>query len=212
MTYKSLVMRHSGIYVVRYNLEHTSAPHNLITDTITPLWKKYEPWATYNDVSQTVTRKTGRVIDIAYDETGDVMGVYIFRIFQYGLWRIMFRGNSYSSLSIRGVGSSLLRLTLKQYYPDKLITFTSQDRVYAFLSYFGEILPTMNKSPDGEELRLLSQLAGRSCKVDERTLIVKDFYYDKHVAQGSAVRNKYVHDLFTKLGRRDAYALIVRCK
>ncbi len=208
---ESLVGYYNGIKVVRYNLEQNFAPYNFITDTIKPLWQKYEPWATHDDVYQTVTRKVGRKIDILYDINGNVLGFYIFRIFRYGPWNVMFRGNSFISTRIRGIGVSLLNSAIKNYNPDRLVTFTSQERVYAFLSHFGEILPALNKKPSITEWHLLSRLAGSIHEVNKDTLAVCDFYPHKHEQQGDAVKNEYISNLFATLGDKDAYAVMVRC-
>ncbi|KXJ97899.1 MAG: hypothetical protein UZ19_OD1000963 [Parcubacteria bacterium OLB19] len=209
---ESLVAFYKGVKVLRYDLENDLSNRNLITEMIIPIWQKYEPWTTYNDVYQTVSRKVGRTIDILFDEDGAVLGFYIFRVFKYGSWKVMFRGNTFISSSIRGIGVLLLKSAIKHYSPDKIVTFTSEERIYALLNHFGEIVPALNKKISLDEWQLLSKLAGSTYELDKDTLMVRDFYQYKHQRQGNFVKSEYVRSLFGALGKKDAYALLVRCK
>lgn len=208
--YEPIIMHLGTGCMARYNLEHESVPRNYITDVITPLWQQYEPWATNEEIRQTVSKKPGRMIDLALDMHGNVCGFYIFRIFQYGSWKVMFRGNAISVANIRA-GVQSLKSAVKQYSPDRIIAFTSQERVYALLSHFGQILPSKNSSLSKQEWLLLSKLAGRAYTVDPHTLLVCSFYNGQHTRQGDPVGDECVHYMFSQLGYRDAYALIVRC-
>ncbi|MBP9842506.1 MAG: hypothetical protein KBC62_00720 [Candidatus Pacebacteria bacterium] len=122
----------------------------------------------------------------------------------------MFRGNSYSDANVRGVGAALLKSTVRQYHPDKIVTFTSEERVYGFLSYFGDILPAFNKRLEPEEMELMSRLAGCKHTIEADTMIVKNFYQEQHIKQGGIVRDKNISNLFSKLNYRDAFALLIR--
>lgn len=208
----TLIARYGDVKSVRYSLDNDLVNRSLIAEMITPIWQRYEPWATYDDLYQTIVRKDGRMIDILFDVDGGILGFYIFRVFQYKSWRVMFRGNTFISTNARGIGALLLKSAIKYYSPDKIITFTSEERVYALLSHFGEILPALNKQPSIDEWQLLSKLAGNAHQLNKDTLIVRDFYKHKHERQGGAVKNVYVSKLFSNLGKNDAYALLVRCK
>lgn len=199
-----------SVKIIRYNLEQVSGIDNIIANLIISLWQEYEPWATIDDLRNNLVNKRGRSIDIAYDLKGDVVGFYIFRVFHYNSWRVMFRGNSFSSKKIRGVGKPLFDLTLKQFNPDVLISFTNQERVYKFLSFYGDILPFPDKKLRDEEFALLSQIAGKSYVINRDTLIIRDFYKDRHERQGVYVRDEITRNFFDVLSNKDAYALLVR--
>lgn len=204
----TLVFSWNDSKVLRYSLESEICPG--IIDSVTCLWQKYEPWATKNNVEQMLSKKSGRYLDIAYDnKTGEAVGFYVFRVFQYGPWQVMFRGSSFSLKKVRGIGAPFLKLIIKQFKPDRLVTFTNQERVYRLLSFYGEIFPNQTKNINDKEMKVLSQLAGRRHKI-ENSLIVRDFYSDKHKKQGRLVRDCGTQSIFSKLGKRDALAILVR--
>ena len=198
--------------VVRFNLENDSAPRGYIAESIKILWRKYEPWASGAEIYQTISKKTGRVVDLVYDASGNVSGFYIFRVFRHKSWRVMFRGNSYSDDNVKGIGAPLFKLILKQYEPDRIVTFTPQMRACAFLSYFGELVPSKRTRVTKCELEILSQLAGPTHHIDPDTLIVRDFYRESHDSQGNPVRDEKIKNMFSLLGKRDAYAIVLRCE
>lgn len=212
MKFEKPILQVNNINVIRYDLQYESESSDFVAHSIVNLWKEYEPWSTFNDIKNIVTIKPGRMIDIAYDQCGNVVGFYVFRIFQFDSLKIMFRGSSYSIINVRGIGVPLLNLTLKQFFPDRLVTFSNQERVYKLLSYFGEIFPDKDKSLDFKEMKLLSQLVGSKNQINEDSLLIKDFYNDKHLMQGNRVKDEYVRYLFSKLGKRDAYAILVRVR
>lgn len=188
-----------------------AVPDNTTLTGIMNLWREYEPWATDDEIRQTVSVKPGRVLDLVYDEKNNLSGFYVFRMFEFNGWKVMFRGNSYSGLAVRGIGSELFRMTMKEYSPDRVVSFTPQVRAFTFLSHFGELLPSPSAKPTPAELKLVSTLAGKNHTVDAETLVVKNFYRSTHDQQGARPKSRTINSMFELLGKRDAFALILRC-
>lgn len=205
-------MNFGSVTVQRYDLESTDAPRNHLFRMMKPVWLRYEPWATDDDIFQTISQKVGRFIDVAYNRDNHMCGFSIFRAFEYRSRRIMFRGNSYFTHDIRGVGAPLMRKTMQQFKPDRIITFTPQLRVYAFWRHFGEILPAEGKRVSDPEFTLVSRLAGSEHPVDRDTLVVRNLYQQLQAQEGRPVQEKAVKQLFAQLTERDALAIVVRCK
>lgn len=197
--------------VRRYDLNQKSAPREMILELITPLWQGYEKELRQNELINALGIKPGRMIDIVYDKYGVISGFYIFRMFQFANWNVMFRGNSFSSPNIRSLGAHLIKMSLKQLKPDRIVTFTPQSRAYAFLKCFGTILPSNTGRVSNDEIKLLSLLAGEKNIIDPDTLLIKNFYNYCHKQIGRTPNNMYINDIFSKLGPYDAYGVIVRC-
>ena len=114
--------------ILRYDLNHKLAPRDLIVNLITPLWREYEEVSCQKELFNSISQKLGRSIDIVYNRHGTVCAFYIFRMFKFANWNVMFRGNSYSSPKTRSLGAHLIKISLKQLKPDRIVTFTSQGR------------------------------------------------------------------------------------
>jgi len=196
--------------VIRLDLEKEDAPRDLLFDSIKPLWLLYEPWATDVEIRRMITKKAGRKIDVVFDRNDSIRGFLIFRLFRHQSLKIMFRGNSYLHSDVRGLGAHLFNRTINQYRADRIVSFTQQERVYAFLSHFGETLPDYRKPASDCEYQLLTQLAGSKYIVDKNTLIVRNFYRHHQEPEGGPVRNERVRKIFSRLGSRDAFAIVVR--
>lgn len=203
-------MRFGKDQVYRYDLEKDDAPREWLFMSIKPIWLLYEPWAEDSSIQQTIAKKAGRKIDVAIDEDGRICGFTIFRLLRHESLKIMFRGNSYFCRNVRGLGAALFRRTINQYKADRIVTFTQQERIYAFLGHFGKTLPTDGEYLSDSEYRLMCKLAGSSYTVDRETLIVQDFYHAAQAQEGGPVKNTRVRDLFTQLGERDAFAVVTR--
>ena len=144
------------------------------------------------------------------DTDGRICGFTIFLLLRHESLKIMFRGNSYFCTNVRGLGAALFRRTINQYKADRIVTFTQQERIHAFLGHFGTTLPTDGEHLSDSEYRLMCKLAGSDYKVDRETMIVRDFYRAAQAKEGGPVKNTRVSNLFAQLGERDAFAVVTR--
>ena len=197
--------------ILRYDLNHKLAPRDLIVNLITPLWREYEEVSCQKELFNSISQKLGRSIDIVYNRHGTVCAFYIFRMFKFANWNVMFRGNSYSSPKTRSLGAHLIKISLKQLKPDRIVTFTPQRRSYAFLKHFGIILPSNDQKISYDEFRLLSLLAGEKYVIDPETLLIRNFYHHPHYQIGRPLRDHSINNLFAKLNKYDTYGVIIRC-
>lgn len=203
-------MQFGSNWVHRYDLEDNNAPRDWLFKSIKPLWLLYEPWTDDTTVFQTITQKAGRKIDVVLDKNGRINGFAIFRLLRHESLKVMFRGNAYFHTDVRGLGTALFNRTLNQYRADRVVTFSQQERIYAFLSHFGETFPTNGEQIEDSEYRLMAKLAGSKHKVNKKTLIIRNFYQRAQAKEGGPVKNLRVRELFSQLGDRDAFAIVTR--
>lgn len=204
------IMQFGSNRVHRFNLEKDDSAREWLFAAIKPVWLLYEPWADDSTIRQTIAKKAGRKIDVALDAEGQICGFTIFRLFRHETLKVMFRGNSYFCMSVRGLGAALLRRTINQYQADRMVTFTQQERIYAFMSHFGMTLPTEGERLSDVEYRLMCKLAGSGYEVDRETMAVRNFYHAAQAHEGGSVKKQHVRKLFSRLGERDAYAIVTR--